>query len=324
MKINLREELYNSKLDKVLLAELPHYSRNQILKMIKNGGVTVNSEVVTNRNRLLKRGDFFGYETSTLEANKYSLEAEDIKLNILYEDDDLIVIDKQVGLVVHPGAGNWTGTVLNAVLFHDKNCNPVAINRLDKETSGVMFVAKNSESKKYYSQLFEERSVYKKYICIVPIDILKIWVNGENGKFRWETADTSLRINVHGYIDRHPVDRKKMFFYNFDISSDFDKRLFLYENKKNPKLKKSSRFAESEISVLEKYDSHVKLEVILKTGRKHQIRAQMKALNSPIVGDKIYQGEEHNRMLLHSYETIITLKNGLTKHFIANLPEEFN
>jgi 23S rRNA pseudouridine1911/1915/1917 synthase len=322
--MRLEDELFHKKLDAVVLANYPKFSRSQILKMIKAGGVTVNGIVEKNRNTLIMKDDEFEIDPKTIEIPDQKLLPQDISLNILFEDDDIIVIDKPTGMVVHPGAGNWDNTVLNAVLGMYPNSSPVAINRLDKDTSGVMFIAKHSESKTYYAKKFEQREVYKKYICVCGNNFLDQSLKRVNGgtKIR-ELFDDNEGFHLYGFIDRHPIDRKKMYFYNFSASDVFNKYDFLKESKRNPSLKKSSRYAESEIHLINEKDNYVALEILLKTGRKHQIRAQLKAFNSPILGDTIYGGDDFERLMLHSYRTKLMMKNGKYMQFEAKIPDIF-
>ena len=179
---------------------------------------------------------------------------EPIPIEVLYEDDDIIVVNKTSGLVVHPAPGNYSGTLVNALLYHCPKLNgigaelrPGIVHRLDKDTSGVLVVAKNNRAHLHLSNQFKSRRIKKKYLAIVY------------GKMESDSGAVSLPIG------RHPVDRKKM-------STNSRK----------------SRVAETTWQIRDRFELASLIEVNLKTGRTHQIRVHCAAIKHPVLGDKVY------------------------------------
>lgn len=326
MKTIITDENHYKKLDSVLVDEIDDMSRSQVVKMIRTRKVKVNGEVTENRNRILKMNDEVEYDSNLNDIQDKGLVPQDLKLDILFEDESLIVVNKAPGVVVHPGAGNWDGTVLNGVLFLHPDATPVAINRLDKETSGVLLIAKNVESREFYSKQFEDRTVEKIYLCVVPAEFLrkKITITDVWEQKVGDVLGDGKKLEIYGFIDRHPRDRKLMYFHNFKISESFDKGEFIRDSKKIQYFKKSARYANSTVSLISVDKGYAYLKVQLHTGRKHQIRAQFKAFDTPIVGDVDYGGEKYGRLMLHSYQTTIALKTGEIKTFTAPIPKIFN
>lgn len=227
------------------------------------------------------------------EAEKIDVLPENIPLDILYEDDDIIVINKPQGMVVHPAPGNYSGTLVNALLYHCKNLSgingilrPGIVHRLDKDTSGVMVVAKNDKAHISLSNQIKERSVFKKYVAIVE-GVIK----DEEGK-------------IEAPIGRHPVDRKKM-----AVIEDGRYALTLYK-------------------VLERFKENTLVEAVIKTGRTHQIRVHMAYIGHPIVGDHVYGFKRQKFKLegqaLHSSVLgFMHPTKGVYMEFEAPLPEYF-
>ena len=181
---------------------------------------------------------------------------ENIPLDFLYQDEDLAVINKPAGMVVHPAPGNYTGTLVNALLFHcpdigqiNGDIRPGIVHRLDKDTSGVMVVAKNSVTHEHLSGQFKERSIKKEYLAIV------------HGRMADDSGSISLPIG------RHPTQRKKM-----------------------STLSRVGRSAETLWRVETQYEGFTLLRLDLKTGRTHQIRVHCSAIHHPVVGDPLYGG----------------------------------
>ncbi|PNS09324.1 RluA pseudouridine synthase [Lysobacter silvestris] len=240
--------LAGKRLDATLAELFPQYSRARLAGWIKSGNVTVDGEGARPRDTL--RGGEAIALTVVLEAQTHA-EPQDIPLTILYEDADLFVIDKPAGLVVHPGAGNPDGTLVNALLFRDPSLAALpragVVHRLDKDTSGVMVVARTLPAQTKLVEMLAARDVHRQYLAIV----VGAMVSGG-------TADAA--------IDRHPRDRLRM------------------------TVREDGRDAVTHYRLRDRYRAHTALECRLETGRTHQIRVHMQHIKHPIVGDPLYGG----------------------------------
>ncbi|ADD02603.1 pseudouridine synthase, RluA family [Thermoanaerobacter italicus Ab9] len=277
------------RIDVFLAAELD-YTRSYIKKLIVDGLVFVNGKTVKPSYKVKENDEVV---VNIPEAEKIDVLPENIPLDILYEDDDIIVINKPQGMVVHPAPGNYSGTLVNALLYHCKNLSgingilrPGIVHRLDKDTSGVMVVAKNDKAHISLSNQIKERSVFKKYVAIVE-GVIK----DEEGK-------------IEAPIGRHPVDRKKM-----AVIEDGRYALTLYK-------------------VLERFKENTLVEAVIKTGRTHQIRVHMAFIGHPVVGDPVYGFKKQKFKLegqaLHSSILgFIHPTKGVYMEFEAPLPEYF-
>ncbi len=255
----------HQRLDKFLVQVLPaDVSRTHIQQLIKEGHVLVNNSPAKSHH-LLKLSD-----TITVEIPppaKLELKPEDIPLNIVYEDDDVLVVNKTPGMVVHPGAGNFGATLVNALLYHCKNLSgingvlrPGIIHRLDKDTSGLMVVAKNDKSHLILSKQLKERKIKRKYIALV-----KGIVQMDEGM-------------IEAPIGRSPNNRQKM-------AVIFD----------------TGREAVTNYKVLRRFGNFTMLEATLQTGRTHQVRVHMNYIGHPVLGDKVYgYKDKYPRQLLHA------------------------
>ena len=234
--------------DAVLAELFPEYSRSRLSEWIKSGDVLLNGEPVRGRDPV--RGGEVATLTAVLETQTRS-EPEDIPLDVLYEDQHLLVINKPVGLVVHPGAGNSSGTLVNALLYRDPTVATLPragiVHRLDKDTSGVMVVARTLQAQTALVEQLSARDVHRQYLAVVSGALV---AGG--------TADAP--------IDRHPRDRLRM-----GVREDGKEAITHYR-------------------LRERFRAHTALECRLETGRTHQIRVHMAHLRHPIIGDALYGG----------------------------------
>ena len=234
------------RLDNALVQLFPDYSRARLQKWIKNGDISVDGKSLRPRDIIL------GGEKVTLQAesiDEVRMKAQAIDLNIVFEDPSIMVINKPVGLITHPGAGNPAGTLANALLHHDPSLRAIPrvgiVHRLDKDTSGLLVVAKKLQSHKYLVEQLQQRTVSRKYIAFVHGEMISGGLIDEP-------------------IGRHPVNRKRM------------------------AVKPTGKRAATYYRIQKKYKGYTLLEVILGTGRTHQIRVHMSHIRFPIVGDPVY------------------------------------
>lgn len=266
-KINVEKE--GDRLDIFLLNQFDDksQSRNQVQKLIKEGNILVNGKKKKS-NYIVKINDLIDVEIPEKEEN---LSAENIDIEIIYEDDDLAVVYKPQGMVVHPGDGNRNGTLVNALLYHldelsdlnDENVRPGIVHRIDKDTSGILLIAKNNEAHKIISAELKEHSIKRQYIALVEGIIEE-----EEGK-------------IDAPIGRNPKNRKKM---------------AVIEDGKR---------AVTHFKVLKRFKDKTLIRAQLETGRTHQIRVHMRYINHPLVGDLVYgrkkQKYKLKGQLLHAY-----------------------
>lgn len=262
------------------------YSRTFFQNMIKKGNLLVNGKKVQPSYKA-KQKDVIEY---TIEENvATSLKPENIPLNIIYEDEDIIVINKQTDLVVHPSFGHETGTLLNALLYHfNGKCSPFMVHRLDKDTTGAIIFAKNEKSKVSLSKQFQKRTIHKTYV----------------------TAVTGTVVEEYGRIEA-PLGRSMQNRKIIEVG---------------PLAKK---MAITEFKVLSRIRDVSLLEVHIITGRTHQIRSHMKYIGHPVLGDVDYGGSDHlkdikfTRQMLHSYRVRFTHPTTSKEiEVIAPLPDD--
>lgn len=280
------------RLDKFLVEQLQEFSRSRIQGLISDGFVDVNGRAAKKAGQTLESG--FHVTVRIPPPAPTDLVAEDIPLNILFENEDMLVIDKPAGMVVHPAAGHSSGTLVNAVLGYDPEIEgiggeerPGVVHRLDKETSGLILLAKNERAHRWLQDQFRLRQVEKIYLALV------------DGKPPTPSG------RVEAYIGRDPSHRKKMAIVS----------------------ESRGREAISEYKTVESFDKHTLLEFHPLTGRTHQIRLHCAFLGCPIVGDEIYGRKkptlEIDRHFLHAYRLKIILPNEKQqKFFEAPLPGE--
>jgi len=262
------------------------YSRTFFQNIIKDGHLLVNGKNV-HPSYKAKKNDVIEY--SIEDTTTIYLKPEKIPLNIIYEDDDIIVINKQADLVVHPSFGHETGTLLNALLYHFKGkCSPFMVHRLDKDTTGAIIFAKNEKAKVSLSKQFQKRTIHKTYVTAVTGTVVE-----ENGRIE---APLGRSMQNRKIIEVGPL-AKKMAITEFKV---------LYRSR--------------DISLL---------EVHIITGRTHQIRSHMKYIGHPVLGDVDYGGSDHlndikfTRQMLHSYRVMFTHPT-MSKQIelIAPLPDD--
>lgn len=250
----------------VFLSEAEEITRSQAQKLIEDGDITVNGVSVA-KNYKLRGGETV--EITFPEPEPSTAEPEDIPLDIVYEDNDIIVINKPKGMVVHPAAGNPDGTLVNALLYHCGDslsgiggvARPGIVHRIDKDTSGLLVVAKNDESHLSLSGQLKTHSVSRVYHAIAI------------GNFK----DVSGTVDAP--IGRHPTDRKKM---------------AVIKNREY-----TARDAVTHYRVVERFNGFSYIQCVLETGRTHQIRVHMSYLGHPLLGDTVYGGDKTKFQVLH-------------------------
>jgi 23S rRNA pseudouridine1911/1915/1917 synthase len=278
------------RLDQFLAKRLPEFSRSRLQQLIRDGFVRLNNATVRPRH-IVRAGDKIELTEPPLE--KIETLPEQISLEILFEDDDLIVINKPAGLVVHPGAGHREHTLVNALLNHCVTLSgiggkerPGIVHRLDKETSGCLVVAKNDAAHRELSKQFAQRTVEKVYLALV------------SGKLRKPTGVIEEKIG------RHPVHRQRMRATTL-----------------------RGRAAKTEYRVFRSSDRASLIECRLHSGRTHQIRVHLHHLGHPVLGDKVYAprlAKDFSRQMLHAWK--LGFRHPRTaewKNFEAALPDDF-
>ena len=280
------EVLREERIDKYLAEELG-ISRSTVKKMIDEGFVLVNGKKAKTSLILSEADELFVKDGFIKEA---SFEAEDIPINIVYEDDDLLVINKKSGMVVHPGNGNTSGTLVNALMHYTKNLSnkeafrPGIVHRIDKDTSGLMLVAKNDKAHDILADGFKNKTIKREYIALV------CGVIGE---------DSGV---IDAPIGRDAKDRKKMC-----VTSE------------------NSKKAVTHFKVLKRYEHYTLLRLILDTGRTHQIRVHMKYIGHPVYNDPVY-GKAYNDFGQFLHSASIDFEQPTTHehlHFECDVPKEF-
>lgn len=276
------------RLDKYI-SDNSEISRSYAAKLAENGDITVNGKKAEKKTKV-QSGDEIRINVPEPEA--LEAVAQDIPIDIVYEDDCVIVVNKPQGMVVHPAPGNPDGTLVNGLLYHcslsDINgvVRPGIVHRIDKDTSGLLIVAKTNEAHESLSKQLKERKAMRRYYCIV------------NGNIKEDSG------TINKPIGRHPIDRKKM------------------------AVVAGGREAVTHFKVLERFGQYTLVECVLETGRTHQIRVHMASIGHSIVGDPVYGAKKErfktNGQLLHA--KTIGFEHPKTKEvmeFDSELPEYF-
>ena len=254
MKINnivVSEDDDLIRIDKYLSLAAPELTRNRIQGLISDGNVTVNGKSVK-ANYKVRENDKI--ELLIPDAVPADIPAEDIPLDIVYEDDDILIVNKPKGMVVHPAPGHYTGTLVNALMYHCKDklsgingeLRPGIVHRIDMDTTGLLVVCKNDYAHNFIAEQLKEHSITRKYQAIV--------YNSFN-----DTEGT-----IEGNIGRHPNDRKRM------------------------TITPNGKLAITHYKVLQNLGKYALVECQLETGRTHQIRVHMSSVNHPLLGDEVY------------------------------------
>ena len=286
----VEEEDKGTRLDQYLVKQLD-LTRTRVQNLIKENNIKVNNEKTKVAYKIEPNDSVRVYIPDVVEKD---IEAEDIKLDIVYQDGDIAIINKYSGMVVHPAHGHYSGTLVNAILFQIKDLSgingemrPGIVHRLDKDTSGLIIVAKNDKAHTKLTEMFKNKEIKKTYLAIVK------------GKVSKETG----RIETN--IGRDEKDRKKM-----SVSRD----------------EKKGKLAITTYKVIDSNERYSLLDVNIETGRTHQIRVHMKHIGYPILGDIVYGRPDNKimRQMLHAYK--LEFKHPITSEEMvleAQLPKDF-
>lgn len=291
-EIFVTEELAGDRIDKFISEQCEELSRSYIQKLLKSGEVYVGQKVVKPSYKVTE-GDMIAFEVP--EAVELEIVPEDIPLDIVYEDHDVILVNKPKGMVVHPAAGHYTGTLVNALMFHCKDdlsgingvLRPGIVHRIDMDTTGILIVCKNDLAHTSIAEQLKEHSITRRYQAIVH-GVLK----DDEG-------------TIDAPVGRHPQDRKKMCINH-----------------------QNGKHAVTHYRVLNRFKNFTHIECRLETGRTHQIRVHMASLNHPLLGDSVYgpakcpyklQGQTLHAGILG----FVHPRTGEYMEFSAPLPEYF-
>jgi len=292
-EIKIEEEMNGSRIDMVLSFALPKTSRNFIQKRIDAGDVIVDGNCCNSKKYKVKTGEMV--KIIIPEPIALDIKAEDIPLTIVYEDDDLLVVDKPSGMVVHPAAGNYEGTLVNAIMHHCGSSlssingviRPGIVHRIDKDTSGLLMIAKNDATHNGLSEQLAEHSITRLYDAIVYNNF---------------TQDEGT---IKASLGRDPKNRLK-----------------------RAVVKQGGKEAITHYKVLERFGKFTHIQAQLETGRTHQIRAHMAYIKHPLLGDTLYGPQKQpfkvEGQLLHA--SVLGFTHPRTKEYIefkSPLPDEF-
>lgn len=276
------------RLDKVVTNIFTDYTRSQLKKMIDDGNIKVNGDV-KKANYKVNLGDEITFDKP--EVKKLSLEPENIPLDIVYEDDDVIVVNKPQGMVVHPSPGHFEHTLVNALLYHSPlstingTYRPGIVHRIDKDTSGLLMVAKNDMAHQSLAKQLKDKTNTREYVALV------------HGNIKEDSG------TIDAPLGRSKIDRKKQ------------------------AVVKDGRNAVTHFEVLKRYGDYTLVKCVLETGRTHQIRVHMKYIGHPLVGDQLYGLRKtlgNSGQFLHAEKLgFIHPRTNEYLEFTAPLPENF-
>ena len=287
--IDVSDEETGERIDSFLSGKT-EFTRTRIQQLIKDRNITVNGKP-TKSSYKIEENDEIIIEVPEVETTE--IKPENIKIDIVYEDSDIAVINKQAGLVVHPAHGHYSGTLVNAILYHIKDLSgingeirPGIVHRLDKDTSGLIVIAKNDKVHTALTEMFQEKKIRKTYLAI-----LKGKLNKSEGK-------------IVTQIGRDKNDRKKM-----TVIDDATK----------------GKNAITNYRVISQNNLFTLVKINIETGRTHQIRVHMRHLGYPILGDSVYgRKDNEKRQMLHAYKLeFIHPVTGRQMEFIGEIPEDF-
>jgi pseudouridine synthase, rluA family len=285
----------NERMDS-FLSRKTDFTRSRIQQLIKNGDITVNGKNAKNNKKIkssYKIEENDRIEIFIPEPEQAEIIPENIKIDIIYEDEDIAVINKNAGLVVHPAQGHYSGTLVNAILYHIKDLSgingeirPGIVHRLDKDTSGLIVIAKNDKAHINLAKMFQEKKIKKTYLAILKGKLTK-----EKGR-------------IVTQIGRDTDDRKKM-----TVIKGNDR----------------GKEAITNYNVICSNELFTLVKVYIETGRTHQIRVHMKHMGYPILGDMVYgRKDSEKRQMLHAYK--LEFLHPVTEKpmkFISEIPEDF-
>lgn len=287
--IDVPDEETGERIDSFLSGKTD-FTRTRIQQLIKDRNITVNGKP-TKSSYKIEENDEIAIEVPEVETTE--IKPENIKIDIVYEDSDIAVINKQAGLVVHPAHGHYSGTLVNAILYHIKDLSgingeirPGIVHRLDKDTSGLIVIAKNDKVHTALTEMFQEKKIRKTYLAI-----LKGKLNKSEGK-------------IVTQIGRDKNDRKKM-----TVIDDITK----------------GKNAITNYRVISQNNLFTLVKVNIETGRTHQIRVHMRYLGYPILGDSVYgRKDNEKRQMLHAYKLeFLHPVTGRQMEFTGEIPEDF-
>lgn len=287
--IDVSDEETGERIDSFLSGKTD-FTRTRIQQLIKDKNITVNGKP-TKSSYKIEENDEITIEVPEVETTE--INPENIKIDIVYEDSDIAVINKQAGMVVHPAHGHYSGTLVNALLYHIKDLSgingeirPGIVHRLDKDTSGLIVIAKNDKVHTALTEMFQEKKIRKTYLAI-----LKGKLNKSEGK-------------IVTQIGRDKNDRKKM-----TVIDDITK----------------GKNAITNYRIISQNNLFTLVKVNIETGRTHQIRVHMRYLGYPILGDSVYgRKDNEKRQMLHAYKLeFIHPVTGRQMEFIGEIPEDF-
>lgn len=280
------------RLDKYISESLEEVTRSYVEKLIGGNFVRVNDILCNKKSKKLKLNDRL--EIDIPEEDEIELSPENIPIDIVYENENFLIINKQSGLVVHPANGHYSGTLVNALIYRAKNLSDLngkhrlgIIHRLDKDTSGLLIVAKNNFAHAKLSEMFLNKTIKKTYVCIVK------------GNF---SEDKKIG-RIENLIGRDTKDRKKMAVVD-----------------------RNGKTAITNYKVLDTKNNFSLLEVKIETGRTHQIRVHMRSIGHPILGDEVYGNKTNGieRQMLHAYKLeFINPIDNLEYNFVGEIPGDF-